>query len=162
MKRWNPGLLSRFVCLAILLGGSYLFFPASVAAQDGKPTVEPDSTFGAGGKKKTTSKKDADGTITVETEYRDPNNKLRRKEVEITKRNGDKTKTKEDYDCNEKLVSKEQETEANNGRWTTKLKEQYKDGKLVSGTLDEDFNGTKKHKEFNPKTGVYEEGTPGT
>jgi hypothetical protein len=155
--------------VSILLIGFIVLFitlaPDAAAQKRGKPVHKPDSTYDKNGKgeKITTKTEEKDGSITIEVEFKDANGVTREVKTETTHPNGDiDTKTIKNDEKGD-IKSRDEETVALGGKWTSKLHEEYKDKKVVSGTLDEDFNGLpKKHKEYNPKTEKYEEGTPGT
>ncbi len=152
-------LLIGFVLLLITLA------PDAAAQKRGKPVREPDSKYDKNGKgeKITTKIEEKDGSETIEVEYKDADGHTREVETTTTKKNGDTEKVTVKKEANGDLISRDEESEALGGKWKRTLHEQYKNNKVVSGTLDEDFNGLpKKHKEYNPKTEQYEEGTPGT
>jgi len=147
------------ICVALLV---VLLSVACIAAGQKKygPLVEPDSTFGVGGKKITTLYEDENMKAHRVVEYVDPRRKVRQRVR--TDYSGKVTTTKtESYDAEEKLLQKtEKETVFGSPEKVLKERvEDYVDGVLSAGVVKErgangDLVVTKR---YDPKTERFED-----
>jgi len=160
MKNGNGNfrrLTLRMLGALLMLCACFLVGNLTAFGQTNRQEEVPDSSYGAGGTKRTHTITGPFKT-TVQVEVRDPQGVLREYTSTTTQVEKGSNETVIFYDCNGKKTYEEQTTTDSKGNKVEFKLERYEAGKQISGIQRFTDSSGKEHSQtWNPETGNYKE-----